>query len=158
MEIFAPFIDKYNIVAGGIVGVLSYMFGEHWTLFAAYLLLNVGDWLTGWLKSRINGRTSSVLGFKGVLKKVGHWLLIALAFGVSVIFVEIGNVIGVDLGVTTILGWFVLANLTINEIRSIIENFVEAGIPVPGVLTKGLAVAVELLEQKEGTDDNHSQN
>ena len=40
-------IDGYNAIAGAIVAVLSYILGEHWILFAAFLLLNVADWITG---------------------------------------------------------------------------------------------------------------
>ena len=32
-------IDGYNAIAGAIVAVLSYILGEHWILFAAFLLL-----------------------------------------------------------------------------------------------------------------------
>ena len=42
MNYAAPFIDGYNAVTGAIVAVLSYILGEHWILFAAFLLLNVG--------------------------------------------------------------------------------------------------------------------
>lgn len=38
-------IDGYNAIAGAIVAVLSYILGEHWILFAAFLLLNVADWI-----------------------------------------------------------------------------------------------------------------
>lgn len=78
---------------------------------------------------------------------MGYWMMIAVAFGSSVVFVEIGKTIGVDLGITTLLGWFVLASLLVNEIRSIIENFVEAGFNVPVVLTKGLEVADKAINQ-----------
>lgn len=142
-------IDTYNLVAGAIVAVLSYILGEHWILFVAFLLLNVADWLTGWMKSRINKKENSVAGWKGVLKKLGYWLMVAVAFGASAVFIEIGRTIGIDLGVTTLLGWFVLASLLINEIRSIIENFVEAGFNVPKILTKGLEVADKIVNQEE---------
>lgn len=67
--------------------------------------------------------------------------MVLMSFGSSAIFIEIGKTIGIDLGVTTLLGWFVLASLLVNEIRSIIENFVEAGFDVPKILIKGLEVA-----------------
>ena len=134
-------IDAYNAVVGAIIAVLSYVLGEHWVLFAGFLMLNVADWITGWMKSRMMGRENSVAGWKGALKKLGYWLMIAVAFGSGAVFIEIGKVIGIDLGVTTLLGWFVLASLLINEIRSIVENFVEAGFDVPVVLIKGLEVA-----------------
>ena len=134
-------IDGYNAIAGAIVAVLSYILGEHWILFAAFLLLNVADWITGWMKSKMANKENSVRGWKGVLKKLGYWLMIMVAFGASAIFIEIGKAIGVDLGITTLLGWFVLASLLINEIRSILENFVGAGFNVPIILINGVEVA-----------------
>ncbi len=134
-------IDGYNAIAGAIVAVLSYILGEHWILFAAFLLLNIADWLTGWMKSRLANKENSMKGWKGVLKKLGYWLMIMVAFGASAVFTEIGATIGIDLGITTLLGWFVLASLLINEIRSILENFVEAEFNVPIILVKGLEVA-----------------
>ena len=145
-------IDGYNAIAGAIVAVLSYILGEHWILFAAFLLLNVADWITGWMKSKMANKENSVRGWKGVLKKLGYWRMIMVAFGASAIFIEIGKAIGVDLGITTLLGWFVLASLLINEIRSILENFVEAGFNVPIILIKGLEVADKVVN-KDGDSE-----
>ena len=36
-------IDGYNALSGAVIAVLSYFLGEHWMLFLAFLLLNVGD-------------------------------------------------------------------------------------------------------------------
>lgn len=146
-------IDEYNAVAGAVVAVLSYFLGEHWLLFVAFLSLNVADWLTGWMKSRLAGKENSTAGWKGVLKKLGYWIMIMVAFGAGAVFIEIGDSIGADLGVTTLLGWFVLASLIVNEIRSIIENFVEAGYNVPAILVNGLEVADKIVN-KEGDYPN----
>lgn len=147
-------IDTYNAITGAVVAILSFILGEHWILFAAFLLLNVADWITGWMKSRMLGKENSVAGWKGVLKKLGYWIMIAVAFGAAAVFIEIGTVIGVNLGITTLLGWFVLASLLVNEIRSIVENFVEAGFNVPIVLVKGLEVADKAInkENQEGEE------
>lgn len=141
------FIDWYNVITGAVVAVLSYILGEHWILFVAFLLLNMADWFTGWMKSRINRKENSVKGWQGVLKKLGYWIMIMVAFGASAVFIEIGASIGINLGVTTLLGWFVLASLIINEIRSIVENFVEAGFDVPYILVKGLEVADKVVNK-----------
>lgn len=146
-------IDTYNAVVGTIIAVLSYILGEHWWLFLAFLLLNVADWLTGWMKSRMAGKENSMKGWKGVLKKLGYWIMIMVGFGASAIFIEVGQVIGIDLGITTLLGWFVLASLLINEIRSILENFVEAGFNVPIILIKGLEVADKIVNKEEDKDE-----
>nr|DAO65192.1 MAG TPA: holin [Caudoviricetes sp.] len=152
MNYAEPIIDAYNAIAGTVIAVLSYILGDHWILFLAFLLLNVADWLTGWMKSRIAGKENSAKGWQGVLKKLGYWVMIMVGFGASAIFIEIGVVIGVDLQITTLLGWFVLASLLINEIRSIVENFVEAGYDVPKVLVKGLEVADKVVN-KDSEDE-----
>ena len=145
-------IDTYNAIVGRIVAVLSYIFGEHWILFALFLVFNLADWITGWMKSRIAHKENSKAGWKGVLKKLGYWIMIAVAFGASAVFVEIGKTIGVDLGITTLLGWFVLASLLVNEIRSICENFVEAVYNVPQILIRGLEVADKAINKESDTD------
>lgn len=142
-------MDSYNAIVGSVVAVLSFVFGEHWILFAIFLLFNVADWITGWMKSRINNVENSSAGWKGVLKKLGYWLMILVAFAASAVFIEIGNTLGMDLGITTLLGYFVLASLLVNELRSILENFVEAGYDVPTVLVKGLEVANKVVNQEE---------
>lgn len=141
-------IDTYNAMVGSVVAVLAYVFGEHWMLFALFLFFNVADWITGWMKSRIAKKENSSKGWKGVVKKLGYWLMIAVAFGASAVFIEIGTVLGINLQITTLLGWFVLASLLVNEIRSICENFVEAGFDVPQVLVKGLEVADKAINKE----------
>ena len=144
-------IDTYNAMVGAAVAVLSYILGEHWFLFVLFLLLNAIDWGTGWMTSRINNVENSKAGLKGVLKKLGYWLMIMVSFGASAAFVEVGKIINLDLGVTTLLGWFVLASLLVNEARSICENLVEMGVNVPTILVKGLQAANRVVNQE---DDN----
>ena len=144
--------DNYNAFVGAVIAVLSMVFGEHWYLFALFLLLNIADWVTGWMKSRIMKKENSVKGWQGVLKKIGYWIMITFAFMVAAGLIEIGEIIGVDLQITTLLGWFVLASLLINEIRSILENFVEAGFNVPIILIKGLEVADKVVN-KDGDSE-----
>lgn len=141
-----PFLDRVNGILGLIGAVLTYVLGQHWFLFASFMAMNVIDYITGCLKSRLMGTVNSSKGLTGLLKKLGYWLMIIVAFGASAVFIEIGEVIGVDLSITTSIGWFVLASLIINELRSIIENFVQAGYDVPSFLTKGLAVAQNAVE------------
>ena len=141
-------LDTYNVVIGAIVAVLSAIFGPHWYLFAAFLLLNIMDWLTGWYKSRKLHTESSEKGWEGVAKKLGYWIMIALAFLMSYIFQMMGqDIFKIDLSFLLLLGWFTLACLLINEIRSILENLVECGYNVPNILIRGLAVTEKMLNQ-----------
>lgn len=142
--------EKYNAFAGAIVTILTAIFGVYWYIFAAYFLLNVIDWLTGWYKSRKLKKESSSVGLKGILKKLGYWVIIAVAFIVSYVFVHMGtDILNVDLSFLTMVGWFTLACLMVNEVRSILENLVECGYNVPTVLVKGLAVTEKLINSDE---------
>lgn len=143
--------NNYNAFLGAIMAILSVVFGEHWYLFALFILLNVADWLTGWMKARIMKKENSVKGWQGILKKLGYWLMIVVAFALSAGLIEIGKTLNIDLGITVLLGWFVLASLIVNEGRSIVENFVEAGFKVPAILVKGLAVADKMINKDDIT-------
>ena len=73
-------IDYYNLFMGAAVTIAAAILGEHWYLFAAFLALNVVDWLTGWYKANKQGVESSKAGLKGALKKLGYWAVVAVAF------------------------------------------------------------------------------
>ena len=143
------YMDTLNAVGGTIVAVLTAALGTHWFLFVGFLTLNIIDYITGIRKSRLTGKDNSAKGVKGVWKKLGYWLMVLVAFLASAIFIEIGKTIGIDLAVTAYIGWFTLASLIINELRSILENFVEAGDNAPSVLTKGLEVAENAIKKGE---------
>lgn len=147
------FTDKVNMIIGAFTAIMTYIFGANWMLFAFFLGFNCLDFITRWMAARINGTENSQKCFVGILKKLGYWIMVLLGFSMSIVFVQIGKVLGIDLKVTFLLGWFVLSTLMINEIRSILENLVEAGFKIPMVLVKGLDVVSEIIEEVEGKED-----
>lgn len=150
------FIDRYNAVAGSVVMILTLIFGTYWYVFAGYLLCNILDWLTGWYKSRKLGKESSKAGLKGAAKKVGYWIIIAVAFLIPALFIHLGkDLLGIDLGFLVLLGWFTLTSLLVNEIRSILENLVECGYNVPEFLIRGLAVTEKLIHAGVTIPEDH---
>ena len=57
------------------------------------------------------------MGLQGVLKKLGYWIIIAVAFLISDVFVNLGrDILGIDLGFLTMVGWFTLACMMVNEV------------------------------------------
>ena len=141
------FVDRYNAAVGAAVAVFTALFGVYWYLFAGYLALNVIDWLTGWYKARKLGKESSAVGWRGAAKKVGYWVIILVAFLMPTLFVHLGkDMLGINLDFLMLFGWFTLAALLVNEIRSILENLVECGYNVPEFLIRGLAVTEKLIE------------
>lgn len=141
------FTDKYNVFVGMIVAILSAVFGVYWYIFAAFFVLNIVDWLTGWYKAYKKKKESSAAGAAGAIKKLGYWAIVLVAFLISGCFVHIGNdLLGINLSFLNMIGWWVLTMLIINEARSILENLVELDYKVPEVLIKGLAVTEKLIE------------
>lgn len=140
------FVDKYNAMVGAAVTVLTALLGVYWYVFVGYLALNFIDYITGWAKARKLKKECSSVGIVGIMKKVGYWIIILVAFMIPELFISLGrDLLEIDLSFLALLGWFTLATLLINEIRSILENLVEYGINVPVFLIKGLAVTEKLI-------------
>lgn len=147
------FMDTYNALIGGIVAVLSGLLGVFWYLFVLFLVFNILDWLTGWHKANKLKKESSRVGLKGLLKKIGYWVIIIVAFSIPMAFQGLGTQIGIDLSFLQLIGWFTLASLMVNEVRSILENLVETGYDVPNILIKGLAVTDKLINSKSNVPE-----
>lgn len=127
---------------------INIIFGIEWILFLGYLILNILDYVTGTIKSKVTHTESSNKGLLGIVKKVCYWILILIAFLISFLLMQIGSKLNINLEFVMLFGWFTLACLIINESRSIIENLVEIGIDVPEILTKGLNVYESVLKSK----------
>lgn len=142
------FVDHYNVLVGAAVAVFSAIFGIYWYLFAGYLLLNILDWITGWRRANKLHQESSMIGLRGIVKKTGYWIIILIAFMIPDLFIKLGrDTLGLDLDFLMLLGWFTLATLIVNELRSILENLVEMNYNVPEILIEGLAVTDKLLKK-----------
>lgn len=145
-EIFKIFNKVSNSIS--IIGsIITSIIGPHWVLFLGYLLLNLFDYITGTIKSKINKVESSSKGLIGIIKKICYWILIAVSFLLSFLLIEIGNYININLEFIMLIGWFTLICLFINETRSIIENLVEIGISVPNFLTNALEIYNKIIEE-----------
>lgn len=147
-------LQKINIAGGVIVATLTAVLGAYWYLFAAFLVGNIIDLITGVWKARVTQTENSQKGAEGARKKVGYWLIIAIAFFIGTAFMDLGKIIGIDLGFTVIIGWITLATFIINEIRSILENLVALDVYVPPFLIKGLKVAADKVNGVMGDDGN----
>ncbi|MCR0316612.1 phage holin family protein [[Clostridium] innocuum] len=137
----------------------STIINKHLILFLIFIIANILDWITGWLKSRILKQENSSLGFIGIVKKVGNWLIIFSAFLLSYAFKELGVLLNIDMSIASVLGWFVLLSLTVNEFRSILENLVQCNIKIPTVLISGLKVFDDKINKVyTESDDEKSDN
>ena len=120
----------------GLGTFLTFIFGD-WDVALQCLVIAVAlDYISGIIKAFINKELSSKIGVKGLLKKVGVFIIVALA-------VLIDKVTGESGMVRTLVIYYFVAN----EGLSIIENLGEAGLPIPDVIKKALK---SLKDQSKG--------
>lgn len=148
-------LDGYNLTAGAVLTVIAQTFNRYGAVLATFLIFNVIDWITGTCKARLLGKESSVCGLKGACKKLGYWVLIFVAFMTGHNLMIMGGEMGVGFAAAEYIGWLTLTMLVVNEARSITENLVQMGVAVPAVLTKGLAIAQEELEDVQNERDEN---
>lgn len=147
-------INWYNLIVGTVIAVLSNIFGPYWQVFIFYLLFNVLDYLTRWIAARRTKTEESAKAETGIYKKVSLWVLILVAFSAGYILTMlINDIFGGNINLLYI-GWVVLGMLMINEIRSICENLIDAGVEVPAIISKGLKVAESVINNEEGDSNN----
>jgi toxin secretion/phage lysis holin len=147
MTKLTEFQNTTNLIYGAIAAIGVAVFGRYWFLFLGFILANVVDYVTGWVKAKYYLKNeSSAVGAKGIFKKVWYWVVICIAFFVSIVFKDMGNMIGIDLGFVVWFGYFTLATYLINELRSILENIVAMGANVPSFLIKGLDIVNKKVE------------
>lgn len=118
-----------NFVTGTLTTTLVYFLGGWDIALQLLITLVVIDYITGILKAIYNKGLNSSIGLKGIIKKLGYFLIIALA----VILDKITGESGV---IRTLVIYFFISN----EGISIVENWGGMGLPLPKKI-------VEILEQ-----------
>lgn len=157
-ENIIKFFNTINAILSAIIVGISELFSGQRVLFLGYLIFNIIDFITGTIKARINKTENSVKGLKGILKKVGYWILILVAFLTSYMLSILGIMININIDFVMFFGWFTLGCLIINEVRSIFENLSELGVKLPKFLINGLEVVQNIIDKKTeeiiSKDDN----
>lgn len=132
--------DRFTFAS--IIAVVQAIVGGNCVLFAVLLFLNLCDFFSAYMCIFVGKRTYQSRTFAiGVVRTVGNWLTIALGFIASAAIRAVGNTVGVDLGITQLVGWFVLASFIFNEFRSTLGNLNEAGVRIPAILINVLKLA-----------------
>ena len=143
-------VINYINTAGGIITVSIFSsFGQYWILFFGFLILNIVDWLSGWYVSRLKGEENSKAGFWGICKKMVYWIVITLAFFIGYALQLLNQFFLIDLSFLDYIGWFVVAQFLVNELRSVLENlyYINPN-AVPIFLINGLKIVNDKLENR----------
>lgn len=119
-------IIKMALVAGATA--LHFLFGE-WSLPLQILVAVVTiDYITGVGAAFVGKQLDSRVGIRGIIKKVGYFVLVALAH-----LLDKGTGMSAPVLRTATI-WYLVAN----EGLSITENLGEIGVPIPTSLREAL--------------------
>ncbi|KYD30404.1 MULTISPECIES: phage holin family protein [Bacillaceae] len=129
-------MQKYASMFGiSLVGsFVSFLIGSMDSLVMILLCFVIADYVTGLIASAIEGRLSSQVGFRGIVRKLLIFVLVAVSH-----LLEIA------------IGWnnhfirdVIIFFYITNEFISIVENAGRAGVPIPSFLRK----AIELFKDE----------
>lgn len=128
----------FSIVFGFVVGLLSYWLGGWDILLKTIVFLAVIDYITGIMKAVYLKQLSSEIGFKGLLKKIMMFIVIAVAFVIQ-------QLIGGTVPLREVVIMFYIAN----ESLSLLEN---AAIFVP-IPDRFRDVLLQLREKEDDAEE-----
>lgn len=118
-----------NFITGTLATWLVYFLGGWDIALQILITVIVLDYITGLLKAMYNKKLNSTVGIKGIVKKLGYLIIVAIA-------VIVDKITGNTGAIRTLVIYFFVAN----EGISIIENWGGMGLPLPKKL-------IETLEQ-----------
>lgn len=127
-----------NFINGTLATTLVYFLGDWDIALQTLIIVIVLDYITGLLKAIANKKINSTVGLKGIIKKVGYLVIVAVA-------VLLDRIAGNTGAIRTLVIYFFVAN----EGISILENWGGMGLPLPQKL-------IDTLEQLK--NDNNPKN
>lgn len=133
----------FKILISELGMIFGYIFGEFDKLFVALIIFMIIDYITGLVKAIIKKRLSSEVGYKGILKKISLFGVIAMA---NIIDMLLFNDV-------VLLRYGIMLLFLSNEGISILENLVEIGVPIPKSIVNVL-VQVKHLSKTNISDKN----
>lgn len=136
-------LDWIKACIATIGGIAAYLWGP-WDVLCMTLVAFVAiDYITGTIKAAILKELDSAVGFRGLLKKLFTFALVAVATMIDRIIPEANNAIR----------GAVMMFYIVNEGLSILENAGEMGLPLPKVLKNALKKLDPTVEADTDKDD-----
>lgn len=127
----------FKAIAAAFGALAGYLWGGWSTALDLLLAFVVIDYISGIIAAGMESRLSSSIGYRGILKKVSIFIIVAAAHLVDC-------ALGTAHTFREAAAFFYMAN----ELLSIVENAGRIGLPVPGILQQ----AIEVLRKKGDVD------
>lgn len=128
-----------NWVTGTFLTTVVYLLGGLDIALKTLLIFIVLDYITGVCKAIQSKKLNSIIGAKGIIKKVGYLIIVAMS-------VLLDRVVGNTGTIRSIVIYFFVAN----EGISIMENWSAMGLPLP----KKIYEVLEQIKTEKGGGKN----
>lgn len=131
-----------NFITSTFLTTVVYYLGGLDIDLKTLLIMILLDYITGLCKAIHNKKINSLIGAKGIVKKVGYLIVVAMS-------VLLDQVVGDTGAIRSLVIYFFVAN----EGISILENWGAMGLPLP---KKIFDVLDQIKKEKGGGDDGKS--
>ena len=128
-----------NFITSTFLTTVVYYLGGLDIALKTLLIMILLDYITGLCKAIHNKKINSLIGAKGIVKKVGYLIIVAMS-------VLLDQVVGDTGAIRSLVIYFFVAN----EGISILENWGAMGLPLP---KKIFDVLDQIKKEKGGGDD-----
>ena len=124
-------------IASTLLTTVGYFLGGLDTALITLLIFIVLDYITGLCKAIVNKKVNSLIGARGIVKKVGYLIIVAIS-------VRLDQIVGDTGTIRNLVIYFFVAN----EGISVLENWGSMGMPLPPKLLEVL----EQIKSEKGGD------
>ena len=138
MENLKTIILALKCVGAAIGSVAVYFLGGWDLLLEILITLTVADFITGVLSAGYNKKLSSDIGYKGIVRKIGIYIIVAVACMLD----KLMNTGLVLRGAT--IGFYIVIEAT-----SILENWASMYLPLPRVIRDALKQLRDKMEDND---------
>ena len=105
----------FNFITGTVLTTVVYFLGGLDVALKTLLVFILLDYVTGVCEAITNKRLNSIIGAKGIIKKIGYLIIVALA-------VQLDTITGETGAIRTLVIYFFVANEGISILEYTIEN------------------------------------
>lgn len=128
-------MNNIKVIVTAVIAAVSSFLGVLYVPVMLLVLFNVIDYITGLCAAKNRGqKISSYQGIHGIAKKVAMYLLIMVGWGIDMLLISTGELLGVSSPFKFAIACVVAVWLVLNEALSILENMVDMGVPMPPFL------------------------
>lgn len=132
----------------GLFSLISARLGILAPILLGLFIIVIADYISGICASAVEGKLSSTVGYKGILKKLSYFMAVGVAITVDWLMATCSQTIGIEMNFKAFLSVLVSVWLILNELLSILENINRMGVRLPNFLSEAIVYLIGNVEKK----------